>query len=184
MLKRLRYAFLICIAVASLGALPAQAYETKSPAAPPPATRVIKGTMTLDCVRMTAQVHDYATRHGYCPSPSVASPYDSDTKYGSCGDSWISIYGTGAGSARVSYGFDSNKGTVTYRNLGVGWSGGEGASGGWNDSGWMRDSSYSATWWYVHTGYGTAYATMGGTVTLWWGAQCTLLQPTASGDIF
>lgn len=138
--------------------------------------------MTLDCGTMSAKAHQYAVAHGYCAGGS-RSPDTVVT--GNCGSSEIYIYTDYStpdlGWADIKYGFASTKGTVIYRNLGVGYAG-ESDSGGFNDSSVMFSSSYTRTV-SRYVGSGEAYASVGGTVTLWWGAQCTLLEPEASGDI-
>lgn len=155
---------------------------TKAGASTTASVQVVTAPMTLDCGTMSAKAHQYAVAHGYCAGGS-RSPDTVVT--GNCGSSEIYIYTDYStpdlGWADIKYGFASTKGTVIYRNLGVGYAG-ESDSGGFNDSSVMFSSSYTRTV-SRYVGSGEAYASVGGTVTLWWGAQCTLLEPEASGDI-
>lgn len=141
--------------------------------------KVVEAEMRLDCTNMSESVHDYAVEHGYCPSEDDVGP--DDIRYGSCGSSEIWISSAGGGDASIEYGFNSSLGPVVYRNLGIGYAGDD-DSGGWNDSGVMASSSYYAAD-TLFTGVGQADTSLGGTVTLAWGGQCTLLEPHSTAFI-
>jgi hypothetical protein len=141
--------------------------------------------MTLDCANMTSTAYRYAVDHSYCSgrSSSASSAATPDgNRHGSCGDSWIYVFGVGNGEISIEYGFLSSLGTVVYRSLTVIYSGTRG-SGLFNNNGVMASSSFDA-YRDVYVGAGSAGATLGGTVTLWWGAQCILLQPYDEGTAF
>ena len=88
------------------------------------------------------------------------------------------IYDGSAGEAEIDYGFDSSIGAVAYHSLSIGFSGIDN-SGSFGDGGWNWSSSYSNSRWPVWVGqYGTAYTSLGGSVTLWWGGRCDLLGVT------
>jgi hypothetical protein len=135
--------------------------------------------MTLNCTTMTAQARAYALSHGYCPT-STGGATPNAVAYGNCGDSWIYIFDATGGYADIDYGFDSSLGAVTYRNLAVQYWGVD-DSGGWPDQAWMASSTYASARSGNYVGrYGEAWALEQGTVTLWWGGQCTLLSPEDS----
>lgn len=136
----------------------------------------VHAAMRLDCTHMTAEAKAYADARGYCSaSNTTISP--NGVVYGNCGDSWIYIFDVTLGDVDIDYGFDSSLGTVVYRNLGIGFAG-TANSGGWPDNGWMFSSSYYSSRQNIYVGYGEAYASLGGTVTLVWGGQCDLLNPS------
>lgn len=164
---------------AALGAGTAAAAPAPDDAANPPAATVVRAEMLLDCTNMRESVHEYAVAHEYCPPAGSGDVSTNGIVYGNCGSSeiWLSNE-PGVGWASVVYGFNSSVGTVVHRNLGIGVAGDD-ASPSWNDSGWMNSSTYYAGN-SVWTGIGWAYASLGGTVTLIWGGQCTLLEPQAA----
>lgn len=142
----------------------------------PPADATEVG-MVFDCRELDKTALDYAVTMGYCSSESdEVGPRN--TRYGNCGSSWIYIEQGTASKARFRYGFSSSKGAVIARNLAVGYVGGNGQPGGFNDSGVMASSSYQRTTSNITVGRGYLTAQMGGTVTLFWGAKCTLLNPS------
>ncbi|MBM6400448.1 hypothetical protein [Phycicoccus sonneratiae] len=150
-------------------------------AATPVGVGVVEAPMYLDCGALRGQVRKYAVDHAYCPAAGRTSGdvTPQNTVYGNCGSSFIYIEDPNwtSSTARFRYGFSSSKGIVVSRNLAVGYSGARGP-GGFSDSGFMASTSYSHTSGERTTGSGYLYATLGGTVTLFWGASCTLLQPT------
>ncbi len=140
--------------------------------------KAVHAKMGLDCTHMSAAAHKYATDHGYCTAANTkVAP--NGVVYGDCGDSWIYIFDVGGGDADIDYGFDSNWGAAVYRNLSIGYAGSESADG-WSDSDWMGSSSYSSSREYLPVGVGDAYASMGGSIGLWWGGTCTLYDPADS----
>lgn len=144
-------------------------------------THVVTATMRLDCDTMSAKARRYAVAHGYCPAPGTRSP--ATTVSGDCGTSSIDIYNSGvSGTAIITYGFHSTRGTVVYRALVVGWAG-QADADGWSDFNYMFSSSYNSGGDAVGTGVGEASATLSGTVTLWWGGKCTLLNPVSTANI-
>ena len=177
---RVVLAAMMAVAAAALSLLagPAMASPSGAPPSSPPAG-AIHAQMVLNCDTMSAKAHGYAVSHGYCPT-STGSAAPNAVAYGNCGDSWIYIFDDTEGNAEIDWGFDSSLGAVVYRSLSVGYSGVD-ESGGWPDAAWMSSSSYANARTGIWVGpYGEAYATVGGTVTLWWGGQCTLLEPTDS----
>ncbi|MFI9386120.1 hypothetical protein [Kutzneria sp. NPDC052558] len=145
------------------------------------APQLVKVALTLDCAHMTAQAHDYAVDHGLCTRSGGITPQGVVT--GDCGDSYIWVTNRGGGTANISYGFDSSLGTVVYRGLHVSWyNWGTGGASGWDDSGFMFSSSYGTNS-NIRTGAGWVTAGLTGYVELVWGGECTLLQPTAGGQI-
>lgn len=146
-----------------------------------PVVGAIEAPMFLDCDALRGQVRKYAVDHDYCPSaggqPVGVTPQN--TVYGNCGSSFIYIEDPNwtSSTAKFRYGFSSSKGVVVSRRLAVGYSGPRGP-GGFSDTGLMASTSYSHTSGERTTGTGYVYATLGGSVTLFWGASCTLLQAT------
>jgi hypothetical protein len=140
--------------------------------------KAVHAKMSLDCTHMSVAAHKYATGHGYCAAATTKIT-PNGVAYGDCGDSWIYIFDVGGGDADIDYGFDSSWGAAVVRNLSIGYAGWE-SSGGWSDSGWMSSSSYSSSREYIPVGPGDAYASMGGSIGLWWGGSCTLNDPSDS----
>jgi hypothetical protein len=161
---------------ATPGAAATQAAAATSSAAHASQSRV-EGALVLDCTHMSAAAHRYAVAHHYC-GPN--SPKPNDTVCGNCGCSFIDLFNRSRGYAGMYYGFKSSKGTVIHRSLAVNWANfTKGNAGGWGDSGFMASSSYSADR-HVDTHAGIVSAVLSGSVTLWWGASCTLLEPTST----
>jgi hypothetical protein len=131
--------------------------------------------MTLDCAALTGKVLQYAVKHDYCTAGgNGVAPQD--TVSGNCGTSEVYIENDGNGYGVIIYGFASSQGTVVYRDLTIGW-GGNLAEGIHDDNGWMYSTSYYATTNEVYPGAGPAYADMGGSVQLLWGATCYIAEP-------
>ena len=182
---RLRYLRLfgaICIvATAGLAASVTTASASTDSGASPAvvSSERVAAEMTFSCGSLSASALSYAIKQGYCPASSKLGKLDTVT--GSCGSSYVELDNYGQGLGVIVYGFGSTLGTVAYRSLYVSYSG-PAASSGFPDTGSMWNANYSASN-IAYFGVGKGIATMEGSVTLWWGASCTLLQPIAIGTI-
>lgn len=143
---------------------------------PRDSSQIMTVPMTLDCAGMEGKVRRYAVERAYCPSASKNGIQPANTLTGSCGSIWIFIRDTGFREATFSYGFTSSLGPVAFRQLTGYWDSDSGLEGTWGDAGWMMASSYSSTR-SRGTGYGLAYASLSGQVTLAWGGSCFLKNP-------
>lgn len=169
---------LVGVSLIGTSAAPAQAAPATDPHESPIAA--VHAQMQLDCTSLTGEQEQYAIAHDYCPAPSKHGDVTTmGVRYGDCGDSWIYMFAASGPTVDIDYGFTSNKGPVIYRALAIGYAGSD-AIAGWRDDRTMASASYSSGRSDVYTGYGSASATLGGTITLAWGARCTLLEPTDS----
>ena len=134
------------------------------------------GALVLDCKDLSPAAKRYAKAHDIC-QPN--SPGPADKRCGNCGCSYLDLFNRQRGYAGMLYGFKSTKGSVIHRNLHVGWINlTQSSSGGWNDNHYMASSKYSADR-HVDTHRGEVAGDLSGSVTLWWGAHCTLLNPVS-----
>lgn len=173
----------VAAVLASIGAGTASAKPTADNPAASGAVKVAEAKMVLNCTNMSKSVHQYAVAHDYCPPAGAGDVGTNGIVYGNCGSSEIWIDDApGVGWASITYGFYSQLGGVVYRSLSVGFVGDDNTDT-WTDSGWMASASYYAgnTVW---TGIGYASAHLGGSVTLFWGATCYLLQPSSGEYIY
>ena len=168
-----------------LGLATGPAMAAGADSVPPGGGTLIQTGMTLDCVHMTAKARQYADAHALCPAAGAAKaksntvvPMDINT--GNCGDAWMWVNSTDvSGYGSFNYGFNSSQGNVVYRSLAIGYSGSY-YSDGFNDGGWMNDYWYG-TGRVIFVGPGQAYASLGGSVTLWWGGSCNIIPTNGSG---
>lgn len=140
---------------------------------------VIKAPMTLDCVNMSADAHEYAVTHNLCPASGAGTD---GVVYGDCGDSFVFVDPAGNGDASFTWGFDSSEGSVIDHELVVdAW----GASG--PDS--IPDAQLGpgtpdyANGVTRYEGIGPIHAVLSGEITLWFGGTCTIGNPTADTNI-
>jgi hypothetical protein len=139
----------------------------------------VRMPMKLDCTNMTAAVHTYAVAHGYCAEAAAASARTAipdNRVHGNCGDSWIYITALGGGWARITYGFQSSQGVVVYRWLGVAVRNFNGHRSDFLDASVMFSTGYANNR-NLRPGIGRVDVGLAGFVTLWWGGQCTILNP-------
>lgn len=186
--RHLRRAVITSAIVAlALAGLSASASAATTPAhASTSGVRVIHIGLALDCAHMSASARHYAIAHHYCTAAGTAAihPDSTGTEPGDCGTSFITINNLRGGRAQFIWGFSSTLGTVIGRNLAVNWLNELfGNFGGWGDSSVMFSSSYSSPARTVATGEGEVFGDEGGSVLLWWGATCTLLNPSTAQNI-
>ncbi|HLX48155.1 MAG TPA: hypothetical protein VKS82_07475 [Streptosporangiaceae bacterium] len=145
----------------------------------------VRVPMSLDCTTMSTSAHRYAVAHGYCAGAAKASaPSPENRVYGDCGDSYIYITALGSGWAKVTYGFDSSQGAVVYRWLGVAVrNANTGQRSDFLDASLMFGSSYANNR-NLRPGIGWVDVGLAGYVDLWWGGQCTILNPTDAAYVF
>jgi hypothetical protein len=145
---------------------------------------VIRVPMTLNCTRMSASEHAYAVAHHYCPAVPHGGIMLMNTVPGTCGDSFMYVLNDAdGGGAHLLYGFDSTAGTVIFRNLIVGWLNNTHLnSHEFSDIGIMASDNYEQMP-PVYTRTGRVTAWLGGGVTLWWGADCSVDGPSDVNNI-
>ena len=146
--------------------------------------------MVVDCDRtlQTAQGRAFAEARGLCglghAKPGSVSTDASDTKYGDCGTSYLSITDYAVpGEAWIFVSLDSSLGPMSAVDWNVQWTnwttGGGQSTGGTdfpNNTHWSRSM-------YPNTGAGYVTATLGGTVSLTAGGYCQILSPSAGETI-
>lgn len=161
----------------ALGAGTAQA-DDKSTA---PSAKLVELPMTLACDKLDANALIYAVEHNYCTPDGKSVMSANGIVVGDCGSSWMWVFDDNVPSrAFMRYGFSSTLGAVVFRSLRVDWGNWTtGRVGGWPDSGFMSSSFYENTP-AVYTGSGLVGAGLTGTVTLWWGGICGVLNPTSA----
>lgn len=169
------------IALCGIGLVTSGLAVAASPAGAAVSATAVTVPMTIDCAHLTASASGYARTHGYCATAGRATNAVSPANQvgGDCGTSYIYIDNYGGGNAHFRWGFNSTAGPVVYRSLEINWFNNRwGNWGSWPDSSFMAGSSYgnSRT---VQTGSGSVEGDLTGSVTLWWGASCVLLVPTA-----
>lgn len=166
----------LCVGLLALTPLHARALSSTALAQPVP--------MTLDCASLSGHAAAYATAHGYCSSiqggtREGAMPYG--TVYGNCGSSWLYAYNQ-ANGGWVSFqeGARSTMGPIASVGWNVRWTNYSRGTGG-NVSGF--GFVFSSTWNHwdsAFTGKGSVFASMTGSVALWWGGTCYFLYPSDS----
>jgi len=138
--------------------------------------------MVLLCDQMDAEALEYAHEHGLCLTADasrgeITPDYTEVT--GDCGTSYMDVINLGSGFASFHAGVNSSQGAMASVNWYVDWT-------NWANywTGNYNGTQYglSGTWEYwsptTETRPGWVTATLGGTVTLWWGGLCGILVPT------
>jgi hypothetical protein len=167
--------------VAAIG-LPASVANASSPAPIPaaPASNPVATTTTVelepDCTEVSAKARAYIVTHnlGICGitgsnglkiSPQVAVAIHCG--YANITDSWV-----GGGYTSLEWSVTSTVGEMDYRDLYISWSGSNGNAGSDLDLSAMLAGSYTKNPpLEINSGF-NAYATMNGTVTIWYGLTC------------
>ncbi|GAA0912672.1 hypothetical protein [Virgisporangium aurantiacum] len=138
--------------------------------------RWVRVDMALNCVDMTDQARAYAVEHQLCTADGTIGT--AGVVEGPCGTSWLWLYNINGGRMNVLYGYHSVQGAVLAHSLRVSWyNRGTGGSGGWSDVAGRPYSTYEAVSTQV-TGAGYVTAGLSGFVTLVWGGNCDILNPT------
>ncbi len=133
--------------------------------------------MVLQCDQLTGKALKYAKEHNLCPSKQGGGERYGEA-VGDCGLSWIDISDIGGGWARFQYGVNSSQGAIAKIDYIVSWNNWD-TGGGANFGGteWVWGNPWSASR-DQKTNAGFVTGTLGGTVTLWWGGTCAILNPT------
>jgi hypothetical protein len=132
--------------------------------------------LRADCAHASPRVLRIAVRDGACPAAATTSPRTGGA--GNCGTDTLTLVPGVDADTTVRFGFKSNWGRMVYRNLAVGYAS-FGKTDGFPDHAYMFSSSYSAQR-HLFTGVGTVTATLGGSVTLFYGLRCELIPITAT----
>lgn len=179
-------ALTLAIAVAlggglAAGTATAAVAGVSKPGVPKPGETVkVEAPMALDCVNLTPTAREYALTNNICTADGKAVQHDvstQDSAAGPCGISWIYIYSAGRGDARIRYGYESSQGAVAAHFLTIGWANWtRGTSLTFEDDGSPFSSYYQNTQTkYTDTGY--VNVALSGSVLLWWGGTCSVLNP-------
>jgi hypothetical protein len=146
----------------------------------------VEVAMALDCVNLTPTAREYALTNKICTPDGKAVQSDVSTNgtvEGTCGTSWIYIFNAYRGMARFLYGYNSTQGAVAAHWLTINWANWtRGTANNFGDSG-SPLSSYFQNAQNKYTDTGWVNTALSGTVLLWWGGTCTLLNPTDGAQI-
>lgn len=160
------------------------ATNTSSPNLPTGVTR-IQVPMTADCTDLSAKAAAYIKKHNLtiCGSASSGSGQVSpdNAVVGDCGSSFLDVYSGGMGDAVIGYGFDSSEGDAVYRYLTINYSG-TAVTSSFNDDSPMFDYIYTSSE-RVYGGYGFFTAQMTGGISLYWGLDCYIGNPSDATDL-
>ncbi len=136
-------------------------------------------SMVLDCTKGTPQARMYEIEHHLCSSSTNSrgiNPFNTITS--NCGTAYI--YGAPAGNeVKYTVGGTSVLGNINNVVYLISYTGGSNGDNAY--PGYVSEYDLSANWsdtQTLPTGYGTnIIGQLSGTVTLWYGGQCTILDP-------
>lgn len=161
---------------AAAPAPPATPASTAALAGAPLATTTTTVALQPDCTNVTAQARSYIAAHslGICGIKGLASGAAAVSPQAAvaiaCGYASIKDTPYGSGTTMLTWSITTTVGEMISRALYINWVGSNGSSAGFPDISFMATGSYKNTA-VIHSGF-NAYASLGGSVQIWYGLVC------------